>query len=676
MYFLYPHLLWALLALSIPVIIHFFNIRKYKRIYFSDTRWIKQITQESQVKNKLKEYLILISRLLAMLFLILSFAQPVSKNKVNINFKGTAEVVIYIDNSFSMENISKEGNLFENALNKAKEIIQSFSKSTKFYILTNVNDWITLKPLSQDEAIEHLSKIKITADAVPLSDIFHRIEALQLKSPLMFIISDAQKKFTDIQNIQKNSINAYYLLFSASQTNNISIDSVWIDNPVVLPGNPQTIHIKITNHNAENINDIPIKLMLNGIQTSIMNVSIPAHQSIETTTSFIPDKNVFQYGKVFINDYPVTFDDEMYFSVNSNMRIKVLLVNGMQNPPSSKYFKSFFQNDSVFIYSEQQEKQINFSELAQQDVVVLNEITEFSSGLEEQLNILCKKGKTIIIIPYLQNNTYSLPSELKSLSWQIDTSKQTLNNDLFSHPLLSGVFEKNNISNKMPSVKEFIFTNKNSSLEPIIQFNNNKPFLIKYTKNKWNYFVFTSGFHPEKNQMVMHALFVPLMYQLSFTSVPNIPLYYYSKQPQNIRIPNIMFDSDDSPKIISTDTKNNNFQIIPIFKTEEHVSYINIPIHYDIPPGHYHLQWKGQDVFALSFNYNRLESDMQFYTAQDLKNLVLQYNLKNIHIDEIGNQSLKKMIQSEITGKSYWKLCLILSLIFFVTESMIIRWMK
>ncbi|GIV29637.1 MAG: hypothetical protein KatS3mg028_0703 [Bacteroidia bacterium] len=475
---------------------------------------------------------------------------------------------------------------------------------------------------------------------------------------------------------QDNSINAYYLIFSPSQTNNVSVDSVWMDNPVVLPGNPQTIHIKISNHNSENINDFPVKLMLNGVQTSIMNVSIPARQSVETTTSFIPEKNAFQYGKVFINDYPVTFDDEMYFSVNSNVRIKVLLINGMQSPSSSKYIQSFFQNDSVFVFSEQQEKQINFSELSQQDVVVLNEVTEFSSGLEEQLNILCKKGKTIIIIPYIQNNIHSLPSEIDKFSWQTDTARQTLNNDLFSHPLLSAVFEKNNISNKMPYVKEYIFTNNVSSFEPIIQFNNNKTFLVRYIKDKWNYFVFTSTFRPEKNQMVMHALFVPLMYQLSFTSVPNIPLYYYSKQSQNIRIPNITFDSDDSPKIISADAKDNNFQIIPVFKTEGFVSYINIPTHYDILPGHYRLQWKGQNVFALSFNYNRMESDMQFYTAQELKNLVLQYNLKNIHINEIGNQSFKKIIQSEITGKSYWKLCLILSLIFFVTESMIIRWMK
>ncbi|GIV29638.1 MAG: hypothetical protein KatS3mg028_0704 [Bacteroidia bacterium] len=160
MYFLYPHLLWALLLLSVPIIIHFFNIRRYKKIYFSDTRLIKQITQESQIKSKLKEYLILISRLLALLFLILSFAQPVSKNKANINFKGNAEVVIYIDNSFSMENVSKDGKLFETALNKAKEIIQSFSKSTKFYVLTNHPELNVLKPLSQDEALESLSKIR------------------------------------------------------------------------------------------------------------------------------------------------------------------------------------------------------------------------------------------------------------------------------------------------------------------------------------------------------------------------------------------------------------------------------------------------------------------------------------------------------------------------------------
>lgn len=678
MYFLYPNFLWALFLLSIPVILHFFNIRRYKKIYFSDIRWIKQITQESQIKNKLKEYLILIFRILALLFLVLAFAQPVFKKKDSILFqKNSQNVLIYIDNSFSMENVMKDGRLIDVSINKAKEIIQSFNKSTKFYIFTNDMDIRLMKPMSQEESKEHLSKIKTSYSSVPLSVIFNRIHTLQLDKPILFILSDAQKYFTDVQNIKNKDIFTYYFLFSATQNNNLSIDSVWIENPVVLKSVPQQLHIKITNHNSENSNEIPVKLILNNTQKSIINVSIPAQQSIEASTILIPDDKPTQFAKIFINDYLVTFDDELCFSINSDIKIKVLLINGQNNPASSKYFKSFFQNDSIFIFSEQSEKQINFSELAQQDVVILNELSEYSSGLEEQLKIICEKGKTILIIPYIQENTVQLPVELQSLNWNIDTSKQTLNDDFLKHPLLVSSFEKTDKNFKMPFIKEYIYLNKNANpnMEPIIKFNNNQSFLIKYIKNKWNYFIFTSTFNPEKNQLPLHAVFVPILYQLSFTSIPLTPLYYYIKSNQNIKIPNINFTSDDSPKIISVD-KNNTIQIIPIFKNLNNTSVINIPLHYDIEPGHYFLQWKGKNILALSFNFNRNESKMKFYTENELKNLVNQYQVKNFHINELSSNSIKKIIQTEISGQSYWKLCLFLCLIFFIAESLIIRWMK
>jgi len=679
MYFLYPQFLWALGLLSIPIIIHFFNFRRYKKIYFSNVRIIKQITQEHQVKNKLKEYIILVERLLAITFLVFAFAQPfkIKNTSSYLLNKNNADIVIYIDNSFSMENVSSEGKLIDLAISKAKEIIQSFSKSSKFIILTNDANYFYKKSLSQNEAIEELSKIKISHFSLSLSTLLNRIQTLRLNQPLIFILSDAQKKFTDIQNIkQKYDFLIFYFLLLPNQKNNISIDSVWIDNPVVLSNVPQQLHIKITNHNSENVNDIPIKLIQNNIQTSILNVSIPAHQSIETTTSFIPDNNPFQFSKVFINDYPVTFDDELFFSINTDISIKAQLINGAKNPESSKYIRAFFNNDSIFIFSEQQENQVNYSELSNQDVIVLNEITAFTTGLEEQLKILAQKGKTIIIIPYIDNPFFVLPSEIQSYQWTIDTTSQTISNNVLKHPLIASAFEKTNNTYKMPIVKEYLKTQQ-LDFEPIVELNNNSPLLFKYEKNNHHYFVFTSTLHTKKNQLALHSIFVPLMYHLSFTSVPAIPLYYYCGDNQKIFIPNLQFNSDNAPKLIEANSSSTKtFQIIPSFFTQGNYSYIKIPLQSNIEQGHYYLQIKNENKFALSFNYNRLESDMQFYSEKELNDILQRSQIKNFVINDVTNISAKKVIQSEISGTPYWKLCVILALIFFVAESLTIRFMK
>jgi hypothetical protein len=163
-----------------------------------------------------------------------------------------------------MENLGKEGKLLDIALTKAKEIVLSFSKSTKFVLITNDNT-TNYSTLNQNEILEQLSKINKTRTSIPLSVILNKVLTLHLSNPLLFIISDAQKKFTDIQQISNYSFPVYYFLLSPLQKNNVSIDSLWITNPVVLPQQTQQLFIKLTNHNSENISDLPIKLLISAV---------------------------------------------------------------------------------------------------------------------------------------------------------------------------------------------------------------------------------------------------------------------------------------------------------------------------------------------------------------------------------------------------------------------------
>ena len=673
MQWVYPYFLWALLVLVIPIIIHFFNIRRYKKIYFSNVDLIKQITQESQVKNKIKEYLVLASRLLALTFLVLAFSQPVmKKNNNHLLASKNNPVVIYLDNSFSMENLGKEGKLLDVALTKTKEIVLSFPKSTKFVLMTN-DESSNYSTLNQNEILEQLSKINKTRSSIPLSVILNKVLTLHLANPLLFIISDAQKKFTDIQNISNYPLPVYYFLLSPQQKNNVSIDSIWITNPVVLPQQTQQLYIKLTNHNSENISDLPVKLLVNDVQTALINVSIPAQQSIETSISFLPQNKPFQLGKVFINDYPMTFDDEMYFALNSNIQIKVTLINGAKNPLSSKYIRAVFQNDSLFVFSEQQEKQINYSDLSKQDVVILNEITEYASGLEEQLKILSQQGKTIIIFPHLENNLFVFPSDLQSVQWTLDTTQQSINSNVLKHPLFIEAFEKTNQEYKMPLVKEYLYSSFVNQFEPLIELNNQKPLLFQYQSKDKSFFVFTSTLSPDKNQLALHSLFVPLMYQLAFTSIPRLPIYYYIGKLENIMLPHIQLSNKQIPKLVSTQNSSESFQIIPSFKSDWHTSFISIPLHLDILPNHYFLQWNNQNQLALSFNFDRSESDMQFYTEQEISDLFKQYKLSNFSVNNVSTIPVSKIIQSEISGTPYWKLFVILALISFVFESILLH---
>ena len=137
MQFLYPQFLYALITLAIPVIIHLFNFRRYKKILFTNVRFLTEIQQESKSRNKLRHLLLLFIRLILLASIVIAFAQPYFPNKKNLVKPGKNYICIYLDNSFSMTNIAAQGDLLQIAKKKAEEAAKAFRESDAFQLLTN-----------------------------------------------------------------------------------------------------------------------------------------------------------------------------------------------------------------------------------------------------------------------------------------------------------------------------------------------------------------------------------------------------------------------------------------------------------------------------------------------------------------------------------------------------------
>src|SRR5690606_28683080 len=136
MTFLFPSFLWALLALSIPIIIHLFNFRRTTRVFFSNNRFLRQVKEVTTAKRRLKHYLILASRLLFLLFLVLAFAQPVIPAREQM--AAERNIVLYLDNSQSMSaQMPDKTPAIDAGLSFARDIVNLFPPDTRYRILTN-----------------------------------------------------------------------------------------------------------------------------------------------------------------------------------------------------------------------------------------------------------------------------------------------------------------------------------------------------------------------------------------------------------------------------------------------------------------------------------------------------------------------------------------------------------
>ena len=106
MQFKYPEVLFFLFLLLIPLLIHLFQLQKFKKEAFTNVRFLKEIELETRKSSKLKKLLILLSRLLAFAALIIGFAQPFINKNENLDKR---ESIYYLDNSLSMQTKAATG---------------------------------------------------------------------------------------------------------------------------------------------------------------------------------------------------------------------------------------------------------------------------------------------------------------------------------------------------------------------------------------------------------------------------------------------------------------------------------------------------------------------------------------------------------------------------------------
>ena len=89
--------------------------------------------------------------------------------------------------------------------------------------------------------------------------------------------------------------------------------------------------------------------------------------------------------------------------------------------------------------------------------------------------------------------------------------------------------------------------------------------------------------------------------------------------------------------------------------------------------GHYELIMGEESIGSLAFNYNRKESVMRFYAMDDLKKLSdLQKGL-SLRILSNDEKLLTQSMTEQQNGMQFWKLFLILAIVFLALEIIIIK---
>ncbi len=683
MQFIYPAFLFALSALAIPILIHLFNFRKFKRIYFTNVRFLKEIKQETQSKSRLKHLLVLISRLLAIAFLVFAFAQPYIPVGNSVAVSGTKLVSIYIDNSFSMEAQGKNGNLLEQAKKNAREIAASFAPSDRFQLLTNDFEGKHQRLLTREAFLTELQEVKISPSVKSVQEIISRqsdaLNTPSTGSKSIFLISDFQQGSFEFEKVRNDTSSKVILIpLEGATSNNVYIDTCWFDSPARQLNRPEALHVRINNASAQAVENAPIKLFINNQQKALASFSIEPNSSTEVELSFTCKESGHQQAKLQINDYPISFDDSYFFSFEIAKKIAVLSINQDQE---NSAIQNLFKNDSSFYLQQVNEKSIDYSALSKNNLIVLNELQTISSGLAQELNRFINNGGSLVLFPGIDIDMPSYRNFLSSLNsiyfTQLDTSKSRVDKINRLHPIYNDVFDKSKRipeSIDLPVVLAHYGFNQNArtAVEYLMKLQNGDLFLSKIDYGKGQIYLCAVPLNVDFSNFTKHAMFVPTLYKIALFSIRQQKLFYTIGNNEQVLLGTTQLGADEVFHLKNT---RGDFDLVPEHKVNE--SGTNLILHDQLKLADNYMLYRGKDsLLAVSFNYDRKESMLRFFTTSELESRLSASGFENFSILSGSTKELGTALTELNQGKRYWKLCILLALFFLACEAALLRFLK
>jgi len=615
---------------------------------------------------------------------VLAFAQPFIPTKHGVTTGGAKAVSIFIDNSFSMQGVNQNGTLLEDAKSKAEQIAKTLNPFDKVQLVTEDFSAMQERWLNKDEFIEQLKGLKTSPSSRMLGEIMARQEDNLNHSGCptkeAFILSDFQKSVAGMSSYKPaQGITEAFVPITAETKNNLAIDSCWFISPVHLPGKAEQLFVKIVNYSTAEVTDKPVKLYINGVEKATASFSVAPFASTIITLSYVPDKRLLQQGELKISDYPITFDDNIFFSYRLSTGIPVLCIHpdSLKTNTSLSYL---YGKDSLFTLTEAFANQLDYSSFPQYRLIILDEVTNITTGMSHELSRYLTKGGNLFIIPPtsgIDKDSYNnfLSSINSSSIGNLDTAKLKVDKLNYESSIYVGVFEKKEHTNMdLPVVYKHyrLLHNSKISYENLMKIDNGDDLLDMFTFNQSKIYLLTVSLSDAFSNFRKHAIFVPTLYNIGLFSSPQQNLFYTLGKEQPLEAPDLNLAEGTMFKIKSlSDT----FSFLPEKRVVNDKALLFL--HGQITSaGNYKLMAGDSIISRYSFNYDRKESQMSFMSAGALDSLCKNAGVTNFSVLPTSGDTLPALLTEVNRGKFYWKYCILLALLFLAIEEALLRLWK
>ena len=683
MTFLNPAMLWGLLALAVPIIVHFFNLQRPRQVLFSNVALVKAVRNTVVRRVKFQRWLLLLLRLLAIAGLVLAFANPVIIEPGTAALQGNRSVAIVIDNSYSMTAGNEKGQYFQQSISLARNIIKAYSRQDEFLVMGSDDLKLNYNYASPEEALESLREIPIAQNVRTQGEILALREDLFSRASNqvreLYFLSDFQRStvMADSQQVdlQDSTLLIKYLPLATRPQQNVYPADHEIQSQVLEKGKPVALAMSLVNDGNSPSGDLSVRVVLEGKAAAIDNTTIPADQQKRLELTFTPTTSGWLAGYIEVDDNPIDFDNRRYFSLYVPEKEKVLVVEGQSSANVRILFESLFaeQFDASFTSL----RNLSTETLSDYRSIVLVGATDFSTGLSERLRTFAEEGGSLMLFPGDEMDLGSVNALMNGLGVgsfqplrQLPSGRPANGVDL-QHPVFAGVFTRNQNRRSFdaPQVYQYypLQLNNSSIQNRIITLENQDPILLESRVGQG--LVFTFSIFPGNawTDLQVKSIFTPLIFRATqiMNQTQNVQQGQEigDYQPKRLRINNQALINLRGPE---------GSVIAPQQYRQEGATILNFE-QMDLREGNYDITQEDSLLEKISFNISDLESRLAYTGREDLREQLNRAGYARVEVLDATPDSVSQRIETEKKGTPLWKYFLVAALLFLLGEILLLK---
>lgn len=670
---LYPGFLLALGAIAIPIIIHLLQLRKPKRLLFTNNAFIRQVEMVTVRHRRVQHLLVLLARVGAICALVLMFCQPFISPE-NEAAVANRELAVVLDNSFSMQvRGTTQTSLFQEAVTDAR----SFKEEDRLAG--------GMKLLNSGRRRNVGSAYDAELDGLKLSSRGNVVKTLRNTEGegQLYVLSDFQKSgFEPNYFAALNSVQQVVLMpLKGEPTANIYVDSVWVEDAFVRLKTNTGLHIRVRNGGGAELKDCPVKVFLGSRQVAAFRVSLAAGQMATSVVQVQLESGAVALGRVVTEDAPVVFDNTYFFTLQPAANIRVLEIG--QEPAT----RQLYGNESLFNYTFSKPERVDYGVLRQANVVLVRGVATIDAGLREALRAVTQRGGSVVIMPSSLVGARASYQQLfrdlglGTVQWEDVAASPELRTVMMPNarePFFRDVFGAQQRAVTMPRVAPVLRWTRTG--KDILRLQDGESFLAGFASGTGQVYVFSAPLEKAYSDFDAHALFVPVMYRMAMLSYRNeqLPAYRLTQPALALKLPagaERLESKDGGSDGAGLRLVKDSLTLVPAQRLVGQEVQITLPERME-DPGFYQVQRGGKVLTTLAFNQGKSESELAAYSAEELRQLVGP-NRPNIRVVEPGADGVGlARFQAEQTGQPLWRYCLLVALLCLLAEALLVRFGK